>query len=47
MMSMVKRDVTTIQLTVEVREYLKSKGRKGESYDDVLRRLLNIDKEEG
>ena len=32
--------VTTVQLSVETRDLLKAAGRKGESYDAVIRRLL-------
>ena len=31
---------TTIQIDVEVRDRLRAIGRMGESYDDVIRRLL-------
>ncbi|HXW67295.1 MAG TPA: hypothetical protein VEL82_05425 [Thermoplasmata archaeon] len=31
---------TTIQVDVEVRDRLRALGRMGESYDDVIRRLL-------
>ena len=31
---------TTIQIDTEVREQLRAFGRMGESYNDVLRRLL-------
>jgi predicted CopG family antitoxin len=31
---------TTIQIDVEVRDQLRSRGRMGESYNDVIRRLL-------
>jgi predicted CopG family antitoxin len=31
---------TTIQVDVEVRDQLRSRGRMGESYNDVIRRLL-------
>jgi len=32
--------ITTIQVTVEVRDLLRRRGQFGESYDDVIRRLL-------
>ena len=32
--------VTTIQLTPETRDRLKAVGRKGDTYDVVIRRLL-------
>jgi hypothetical protein len=31
---------TTIQLTKTTVEKLKDKGRKGESYDDIIQRML-------
>jgi predicted CopG family antitoxin len=31
---------TTIQIDVEVRDLLRARGRMGESYNDVIRRLL-------
>ena len=31
---------TTIQFDVKTRERLKEKGKKGEIYDDTIRRLL-------
>lgn len=31
---------TTIQVEVEVRDQLRARGRMGESYNDVIRRLL-------
>jgi negative regulator of replication initiation len=31
---------TTIQIDIEVRDQLRARGRMGESYNDVLRRLL-------
>ena len=34
------RRTTTIQLTVETRDILKSLGRKGETYEEIIRRLL-------
>ena len=33
--------LTTIVVTKETREKLKNLGKKGESYDHILRRLLN------
>jgi hypothetical protein len=32
--------VTTIQLSPDTREHLKAVGRKGETYDQIVRRLL-------
>ena len=37
-----RRDVTTIQITKETREMLKSLGRKGETYDEIIRRLIAL-----
>jgi len=31
---------TTIQIDTEVRDQLRARGRMGESYNDVIRRLL-------
>lgn len=31
---------TTIQLTTEVRDRLKNLGKKGETYNDIIQRLL-------
>ncbi|GEM_PF-1019662 len=44
-----RRDLTTIQISKETREMLKSLGRKGETYDDIIRRLIDLAKrvEEG
>ena len=33
--------VTTIPISKEFHDWLKSKGKKGESYEDVIKRLLN------
>ncbi|MHC1597045.1 MAG: DUF7557 family protein [Methermicoccaceae archaeon] len=32
---------TTIQISVETRDRLASLGRKGETYEDIIRRLLD------
>lgn len=32
--------MTTIQISQELRDILKDLGKKGESYDDIIRRLL-------
>jgi hypothetical protein len=34
-------ETTTIPLTKETRDLLKRYGRKGETYDELIRRLLN------
>lgn len=31
---------TTIQVSIELREMLKGMGKKGETYEDVIRRLI-------
>jgi hypothetical protein len=31
---------TTIQISIETREKLKERGRKGETYEDVILRLM-------
>jgi hypothetical protein len=35
-------DTTSIPLTKSTRDLLKKYGKKGETYDDVLRRLIEI-----
>lgn len=42
---MAKEDVTTIQLLKETRDELKKLGVMGETYDDVIRRLIRKAKE--
>jgi predicted CopG family antitoxin len=37
---------TTIAVTPEVKARIQRLGRKGESYDEILRRLLSISEEE-
>lgn len=41
-MSKAKRDMTTIQISKETREMLKELGKKGETYDDIIRRLIEM-----
>ena len=36
--------VTTIQISKELRNQLKELGKMGETYDDVIRRLIKIAK---
>jgi len=38
---------TTIQLTTDTRERLKSKGVKGETYDQIINRLLEAEEKLG
>ncbi len=42
MMPKAKREMTTIQISKETREMLKELGRKGETYDDIIRRLIKL-----
>ncbi len=37
-------DQTTIQISKETREKLKSVGRKGQTYDEIIENLLEISK---
>ena len=39
-----KKDITTIQINVATREELKKHGIKGETYDDIITRLLELAK---
>ena len=34
-------DFTTIPVSKKFHDWLKSKGRKGESYEDIIKRMLN------
>lgn len=34
------RGITTIQITEETRDELMNRGKKGETYDDIIRELL-------
>jgi predicted DNA-binding protein len=36
------KDVTTIRVSTELRDRLKELGKKGETYDEIIERLLNI-----
>lgn len=45
MMQMSKDDITTIQVSKDVREELKKLGTMGETYDDVIKRLIKKVKE--
>jgi hypothetical protein len=38
---MTDQDLTTIQLKKKTRDRLKKKGDKGESYDDLINRILD------
>jgi len=35
-------DITTIQLSKETKEKISSFGNKGESYDEIIRRIYNL-----
>jgi hypothetical protein len=35
-------DRTSIQVSRAFRDWLESKGKKGESYEDIIKRLLQI-----
>ena len=35
-------ETTLIQVSIEVKDYLLNNGKKGETYDTVLKRLLKI-----
>ena len=37
-------DQTTIQISKETREKLKKVGRKGQTYDEIIEKLLEISK---
>ncbi len=37
---MIVMTVTTISVSEKFHEWLKSKGKKGESYEDLIKRLL-------
>lgn len=42
---MAKEDVTTIQLSIETRNQLKELGKKGETYDEIIKKLLALVKD--
>ncbi len=39
------RERTTIELSKETRDQLKELGKKGETYDEIIRKLLKLAKE--
>ncbi len=41
-----KDEITTIKVRVSTRDLLKSLGRKGETYDEIIRRLIHEAKKE-
>lgn len=42
---MAKENMTTIQLSTETRDQLKELGKKGETYDEIIKKLLDLVKE--
>ena len=44
---MSKENITTIQISKEVREQLREFGKMGETYDDVIKKLIKIAKDCG
>ena len=42
---MANNDITTIQLSRETRDQLKELGKKGETYDEIIKKLLELVKE--
>jgi SOS response regulatory protein OraA/RecX len=36
------RDITTVRISIELRDKLKKLGVKGETYEDVIQRLIEI-----
>lgn len=42
MVSIVKMEITTIQLSKETRDKIASFGIKGESYDEILKRIYSL-----
>ncbi len=36
------REITTLKVTREVRNFIDSKGERNETFDEILRRLLKI-----
>jgi len=41
---MAKEDITTIQISRATRDELKELGKKGETYDEIIRKLLKLAK---
>ena len=44
---MMKEEITTIQISKEIRDQLKELGKKGETYDEIIRKLLELVKQKG
>ena len=36
------KEITTIQISKETRDKLKELGKKGETYDEIIKRLLKL-----
>lgn len=39
---MEETEITTLKVQRSTRDYLDSKGKRGETFDDIIRRLLKI-----
>jgi len=39
---MTKESITTIQISKETRDKLKELGKKGDTYDEIVKRLLKL-----
>ena len=39
-----KKEVTSIQVSKDFKGLIESKGKKGESYEDIIKRLLKLKK---
>jgi len=44
---MEQENATTVQLSKETRDQLKELGKKGETYDEIIRRLLKLAEQKG
>lgn len=38
------KDTTTIQISTSLRDWLKELGKKGETYEDIIKRLIELAK---
>ena len=41
------KDVTTVRISTELRDKLKKLGSKGETYEEIIERILKIAEENG
>lgn len=41
-MEQTKKETTTLVVTREVRDWIDNKGKRNETFDEILRRLLNF-----